>query len=493
MPFAKLPIGVSSNLDIDDTSAGDGQAVSYVNCYRDRAKSVRTIPGLISYNDMGTGAAVWSYVSPLFDVLVIVSGGRVWLQTENGGAITEVGTVAPLHIEIDPDAKPTFTEDRSNIYFAANSVIHQLNPTTGAIWKLGQFTPQFVTSLAYIGGYLKAKGETGGGGSVPGDTHYSDDYANNYASWEVYNNESRPDALQSIVVAYEQVYNIGKDTLEVTYIDGTVPFSVNKNAAQHFGTPAPGSVVFDGESIYYLSVVTQSRKIIKLRGGGSPQIISFPIDVPLEDFERVDDANGYVMAFRGQNFYCIDFPTANCYIDGQLWPSITLAYHIQSESWLTFAQWDALQGVYRRYRGVSFSYFEKWNLRLVGGSDGVLYKMAENEVIDYEKEPVLLHYWRDDNKETWSGPRTVALGKPGDTKLPPDQWQCGQYRNRQHRLVFTDTTDAGETFRAEIKSGHITHGRDVTKRNTFYRYSVKRGSNDFVINEISEQFDYLRR
>lgn len=494
MPFKPLPIGSSTNLDIDDTTANDGTAVSYINFYVDRGGAIRTIPGLIEYAALGTNAPVWAHYSSLFGLVVVVSAGRVWIQREQNGALTEVGTVAPDHVEIDAAVRPTFTEDRSNIYFAANSTIHQLNPLTGAIYKLDRFTtPQNVTSLAYIGGYLKAKGETGGGGSVPGDTHYSDDRENNYAAWEVYNNESKPDALQAIVVAYEQVYNIGTKSLEVTYIDGTVPFSVNKNAAQHFGTMAPYSVAFDDESIFYLSEVTKSRKIIEIKGGGSPKIISMPVDIPLEKFERVDDANGYLMAFRGQNFYCLDFPSANADIDGQFWSGITLAYHLQRGTWLILAKWNAGQGEYTSYRGKSFAYVENWGLRLVGGDDGKLYTMTENESVDYTVEPVLLHTWRNDNSSQWANPRSISLGAVGVTKPPPDQYQGGQYRNRQHRFIYSDMTDGGNVFRAQITSGHVTHGRDVTKRCVFYRYSVKRGSNDFVINEINEQFDYLRR
>lgn len=489
MPFKSLPIGSSTNLDIDDTTAQDGTAVSYVNFYLDRGNAIRTIPGLVEYTDLGTGAAVWSYFSTLFGVLVIVSGGRVWLQSAAGGALTEL-----TGVEIDANARPTFTEDKNSIFFAANSVIHWINPVDGVVTQLGQFTPQFVTSLVYIGGYLKANGQTGGGGSVPGDTHYSDDISNNYASWEVYNNESRPDALQALVVAYEQVYNIGRNTLEVTYIDGTVPFSINKNAAQHFGTPAPGSVAFDGEAIYYITDgALNTLGIVRLAGGGSPDLISDAISVPLEQFERVDDANGFIMAFRGQNFYCLDFPTANVEIDGQFWPSITLAYHLQKKSWSIFAKWDANQGQFISYRGKSFAYAQSWNLRLVGGNDGKLYRLVENETVDYTVEPVLLHYWRDNNASQWSNPRSISLGAVGVTKPPPDQYQGGQYRSRQHRFVYSDMTDGGETFRAQITSGHVTHGADVTKRCVFYRYAVKRGSNDFVVNEINEQFDYLRR
>jgi len=48
-------------------------------------------------------------------------------------------------------------------------------------------------------------------------------------------------------------------------------------------------------------------------------------------------------------------------------------------------------------------------------------------------------------------------------------------------------------FRAVVKTGWISRGTDATKQAAFYRYNVKRGSNELIINGISEEFKVLRR
>jgi len=48
-------------------------------------------------------------------------------------------------------------------------------------------------------------------------------------------------------------------------------------------------------------------------------------------------------------------------------------------------------------------------------------------------------------------------------------------------------------FRACIVSGNINHQIDTTKRSNYFRYNVKRGTNEFIINTISEDVDALRR
>ena len=481
-----LPIGAGSNLDIDQTTAHDGAAVAYYNMYLDRAAGIHTFPGHEEYDDtgMGTGSSVYEYFSQTFNTRLTVSDGRVFAQYAKDGARGEITGSG-----LTPGVKPVFAEDRDNIFVAADSKIYKI--AGNAMTALAGNSPDHVTSLLWYGGFLLANGP-----EIAGDTTYSDDKANGYALWEVYNNESKPDRLQTLLLVDGQfIYNIGPQTLEVTYTGGNPnnPFELNRGRLSSFGTIAKYSPVYDGESVYYLSEITQSRKVVK-NTGGSPAIISFPIDVPIEVFERVDDAEGFIMAFRGQNFYCLDFPTANAVVNEQFYAGITLAYHIQKQTWLILAQWDAIESAWKAYRGKSFSYVEPWNLRLIGGrNDGKTYKLVDDTAVDYVTESFLSHRWRDDNKKAWSNPRRISLGVAGDFKRPTDQTQCGQYRNRQHEFTYSDLTDGEEIFRACILTGNVNHQADVIKQSSFYRYNVKRGTNDFIINTISEFIDYRPR
>jgi predicted DNA-binding protein (MmcQ/YjbR family) len=483
-----LPIGASSNLDGDATSAADGVAVAFYNLWFDRMNSIHTIPGLIEHDDTGeANSPVYNYFSKTFGTRVIVCNGKVWTQTAKDGALTEItdGTLSP-------NTPPCFCEDTASIFVAADSKIYKVSTT---LVPLAGNSPDRVTSMIYHGGFILANGP-----EIAGDVTYSDDKVNGYALWEVYNNESKPDKLQTLVLVDNQwIYNIGPETLEVTFF-GTNPdnpFGANPGRISSFGTIAKYSPCYDGQSLYYLTEIAQSRKIVQ-NVAGAVQTISFPIDVPIEQFERVDDAQGFIMAFRGQNFYCLHFPTANTEINEQYFPEITLSYHIQKRAWIILSRWDSEDAQWKAYRGCSFCYIEAWNLQLVGGRDGKTYRMYSDKTIEYEGESFLTHRWRDDNKKEWSNPRHVSLGKAGDYKRPPDQTQCGIYLNRQHEFSYTDFTDAGEMFRACIVSGQINHQIDVTKRSNFYRYNVKRGvkgtnANEFIINTISEDVDALRR
>jgi len=478
-----LPIGAGSNLDGDATSAADGVAVAFYNLWFDRMNAIHTVPGLILHDDTGEVGKVYEYFSKTFGTRVIVCNGRVWTQTSKDGALTEITGGA-----LSPNTPPTFCEDVSSIFIAADSKIYRIGAT---LVPLAGNSPDHVTSMIYHGGFILANGP-----EIAGDVTYSDDKVNGYTLWEVYNNESKPDKLQTLVLVDNQwIYNIGPETLEVTFFGANPdnPFEANRGRISSFGTIAKFSPVYDGQSLYYLTEAAQSRKIVQ-NVSGSVQTISFPVDVPVEQFERVDDAEGFLMAFRGQNFYCLHFPTANTEINEQFFPEITLAYHIQKKAWIILSRWDTEDAQWKAYRGASFCYIEAWNLQLVGGRDGKTYRMYSDTELEYEGESFLTHRWRDDNKKEWSNPRRISLGKAGDYKRPQDQYQIGPpYLNRQHELSYTDMTDAGEVFRACIVSGNINHQIDTAKRPNYFRYNVKRGTNEFIINTISEDVDALRR
>lgn len=478
-----LLIGKGSNLDADATSLGDGAAVAFYNAWLDRANAIHRVPGLIEHDDTGELIGkVYEYYSKAFNTRITVCNGRVFAQYSVDGGRTEL-----LGGNLEAGTKPTFCEDTNNIFVAANSLIYRI--TTG-LEALGGNSPTNVTSLVYHGGFILANGP-----ELAGDTTYSDDKYNGYELWEVYNNESRPDKLQTLLLVDNlYIYNIGPETLEVTYLgtNPSNPFEVNKGRISSLGTIAKYSPAYDGQSVFYLSEVTQSRKIVQ-NMGGQPVIIDFPVETAIESFERVDDAEGYTMAFRGQNFYCLHFPSANAIINEQNHTEVTLAYHIQKKEWLILAKWDAENGEWTAYRGCDFLYIEPWKLQLVGGRDGKTYKMYDDVTVNYAGESFLLHRWRSDNSKTWDLYRTIPLGIAGDYKLPADQWQCGQYQKRQHEFVYADMTDAGESFRAVVVSGQITHGTGNKKQNRFYRYDVKRGTNEFIINQIYEDATVLSR
>lgn len=464
MPQLKLAIG-QMDLERDNSSTDDFVSAQLYNGYR-VGSSFYGIQGTKSYLNLGTNVQVdGDYYSSIHNVRIAVSNGKVF--TISGGVKTEIaGTSLTIGTSV------SFTEDKNAIFFAANSNIHKL--ASGVLTVMAGQSPINVTSLAYISGFLIAKGDDSAGSPVAGDLWYSDDTG--YATWGVFNNEALPDALQCVLATFNEVYAIGMDTIEVSYLssDAASPFSTNKAAVQPFGTMAPYSVAFDKQSIYMLTEIGGNRRIAKLIGGRDAQIISFSVDVPIDDIADVSNAKGWIEGFKGQTFYVINFPTANITICDQVHESLTLAFNIRSEEWDIWGEYG--EGNYKRHPANTFLYIESEGKRYVGGTDGIIYELDPHTFMtgatatrtairtgwrswgklskkkfcnayfyDMKRggesdvtEPYMIHRWRNDGSAEWTQGRMISLGKVGERRIPQVSRGCGSYYKRQDEFIFSE-------------------------------------------------------
>lgn len=469
MPILNLAIG-QMDLSGDESSKKDTVLAQLYNGYRS-GNAIHGIPGYAPFVSLIPGNAVTDglWYSTLHNILLAASLGRMW-RISRDGSYTEI-----LGVSITPGVQVSFAETGTKIYFVADSLINEYEPFADIATQLTGDAPRHNSTIAFISGFLITDGQDATGTGVPGDIWYSD--SENFNEWEVFNNESVPDRVQSIFVTFSEVYAIGSESIEVNYLSGDPnnPFAVNKAASQPFGTPARYSVAFDNESIYYLTVIGEGRKIVKLVGGRTPQILSFTLDVPVDDIEDVSTARGWIQSWKGESFYVITFPDANIIIQDQVHESITLAYNIKLEEWYIWGEWFTHVGEYRRYPVDYFVYVEPWGKRLVGYS-GVIYELSGHSfnggiirpairtgwrnwgtmrqkachqyiynikrgVGTLIEEPIMQHRWRNDGNAEWRLPRHISLGKVGDRLRPKYSYQCGIYIERQDEFIFPDDAE----------------------------------------------------
>lgn len=95
----------------------------------------------------------------------------------------------------------------------------------------------------------------------------------------------------------------------------------------------------------------------------------------------------------------------------------TLAFNYVTGQWHKWGYWDTQAGQYQRFRGLTYCYARAWNLHLVGDhSTGLIYKM---------------------NRQTF--------------------------------------TDNGNPIRTLVRTGHLSYGKESTKRSNIFRVRCKRG------------------
>jgi hypothetical protein len=419
----------------------------------------------------------WSEPTYMFQIIASLS--PFWTPP-TGSSVTTLNLTASTPV--------SWAEDGTTVFFSARSPIYWISGST--IYSLPATAPQISTTLGYIGGYLLSDDQSST--AVAGDTAYSDDKANGYATWEVYNNELVADALSSLVVQNATyVYNIGDFTIETSYISGDPlnVFATNKGRTYNFGALAKYSVVYDQENIYMLSQVAGSRRIVIFPWGAEPQVISTPVDIPLEQFRNVTDARGYILTMNGSTFYALTFPRCDTTINDVYYSSITLAYHLQGKEWYILGEWSGT--AWSSFNITSACYVESFGKMLFGTSMGKIMEFYA-PTARVAGDAVLSHEWRDDSSTTWNLPRVVTLST--DLFRPVTQKQCGLYHSRQHRFSYEDDTANGGTFRCEFTTGNITHKTSNGKRADAYWYDVKRGHDrEFILNRVQEDVTGLTR
>lgn len=101
----------------------------------------------------------------------------------------------------------------------------------------------------------------------------------------------------------------------------------------------------------------------------------------------------------------------------------TLAFNYETSQWHKWGYWDSTQALYHRFRGLSYCYAKAWNLHLFGDhTTGMIYRGA--------------------------------------------------------RGIYTDN---GNPIRSLLRTGHVDHGAQVTKRSHIFRVRCKRGMGNSVV------------
>lgn len=102
----------------------------------------------------------------------------------------------------------------------------------------------------------------------------------------------------------------------------------------------------------------------------------------------------------------------------------SLVYNYVSQKWSKWGYWNTETATYGRFRGNSYCYARGWNYHLIGDLNGVIHKMD--------------------------------------------------------RTYFTDN---GNPIRTLVRTGHINHGFDVTKRSNILRVKMKRGAGNASVSD----------
>ncbi len=189
------------------------------------------------------------------------------------------------------------------------------------------------------------------------------------------------DHIATLIVKHREAWILGKFTSEVWGNVGGLdfPFAPLPGAFIDHGCVAPYSVAKYDVSVFWLSQDSQGVAIVmKSAGYQAKRISNHAIEFEFQNYQKIDDAIGYVFQQGGHTFYVLTFPAADK----------TWVYDDATGQWF---EWNYVDnnGKLHRHR-----------------SNGYAFAYGTNVVIDYQNGNL---YALDPNKYTDNGQPIVRI------------------------------------------------------------------------------------
>lgn len=435
----------------------DGIAQSLKNGWIDQDSSYRKWPGLTVFGDFTGANPVQGIYEDAGGNVVAICNGAVAKVASNGtltaGASTGVGTTALA----------SFCEDGANIFVANGGSIYKITYAVPSYAALTGNAPTNASKLTFQDGFVIAAG-----GTVVGDVTFSDDKAGNYTaadSWEVFNCEALADACNNVLCKWGELNAFGTKSLEVNYNSGSLtgPWMRSNAPILMNGLAAPNSLVVIGDTMYWLTIMDRMFRIVRYVGR-QIEVVSGPYDGVLQDLTSPSTARGFAVAWKGNPFYLIDFPSDN----------LTIAYNLTTNTWSQIGLYSG--GVYTGWIGNCATYVDGWKKQLVGSRYGgkiftlsgtsddglaVRFELTSGNIswgTDAWKENVdVLWKWKCENASnsfrvqyaddggSFSTEQTVTPDAYTNNTFYATTRRMGMYRSRQWRIIH-DSISYGFTF-----------------------------------------------
>lgn len=123
-----------------------------------------------------------------------------------------------------------------------------------------------------------------------------------------------PDNVIGLGGVHRQLFVIGTISTEVFYNVGgsDFPFRPQTNLIIPYGCAASGSIATGENRLFWLSNNENGVGSVVMTDGTIPIPVSTPnVDIAIQSYENVSDANGYIYKIDGHIFYELSFTTAN--------------------------------------------------------------------------------------------------------------------------------------------------------------------------------------
>lgn len=181
------------------------------------------------------------------------------------------------------------------------------------------------------------------------------------------------DFISSVIVKHREAWVLGLFTSEIWSLVGGAdfPFAPNQGAFIDHGSIAKYSVAKVDVSVFCLSQDSSGRGLVMQSKGYNFEVISTrALENEIQQYQRIDDAIGYIYQQGGHTFYVLIFPQADK----------TWVYDLSTQQWHEWA-WVDNNGKLHRHRGNCYAFMHGENV-VIDFQNGKLYALDPNKHTD---------------------------------------------------------------------------------------------------------------
>ncbi|MEO1503118.1 MAG: hypothetical protein AAFU68_02715 [Pseudomonadota bacterium] len=354
--MAQLVLASQSATDLSNPGFSRERLLNlYIRSFPSGAKSpalIKRTAGLTAWLDLGTGAQVRELLHvPGDGLLYAVSDGKLYSTPETPAA-TQRGS------GINDNHNTTMAANQNGeVAIAAGGTYYTWDKTTFATPTMNALTG--VQQVAGDGNYIFLADTSSGRiqSTAIGDV-------NTLAALDFANADEQPDRIRAIAWNGAYLYVLGTTTVETWRETGgnNFPYSREQGTTIMKGIAAARSIATEGNSIFYIS---QDWTVQEIRDGRRYEVSTPALSRILQEYTDFSTVTGCTFAEGAHKFYQIRFSDRASWSYDQK----TTFWHERCSS-----QTDDL------IPSKIVSSAQAFGLQLIGGDDGIIYKVDETAI-----------------------------------------------------------------------------------------------------------------
>lgn len=237
----------------------------------------------------------------LFGNIVIAVAGRKVFKFDQFHAMSELG-------EINSNQGPVGISDNGLQVLIVDGTSDGFYTDGSALAKITDVDFEGGVTASFQDGYFIVP--------IPNSSRFRISQLYSVTAWldtDFASAEGLPDKVRAAISDHRELWLVGVESTEIWVNTGDPDFPFERGSFVEKGIAAPHTLAKHDNSLIWLSADDRGDGLVVLAGGQYAAKVASPVGLNWRwaQYDRIDDAIGFVYQIEGHEFYVLTFPSAN--------------------------------------------------------------------------------------------------------------------------------------------------------------------------------------